>query len=119
MSISRNSAPQDFTICGRPGTRNSQPKAPNTGWPLRIFFFTGLLRIVFLSGGARHEAPGARLNSTALLLQSLVPDVSCLAPLRLRVEFSLPFRSLQHLGVDDQVRLATVGELDRGLERAL
>src|SRR5882672_3767772 len=45
MSSSRNSAPADFAIAGSPDTRNSQPKVPNTGWPARSFFLTGLARI--------------------------------------------------------------------------
>src|SRR5258705_1192876 len=100
MSISRNSAPQDFTICGRPGTRNSQPKAPKTGWPARSVVFTGLIRIYRISQlvadftrdegrGARDEGdwktlgrdrPGYNAFQIELSWLSLVPRPSPLFP---------------------------------------
>src|SRR5690606_24671333 len=102
----RNSAPQDFTICGSPGTRNSQPKAPNTGWPFRTLSFTGLVRTFdCLPLGTAATAP-VWLNA------------SCFWRL-LRVELALPLRPLQGLCVDEQVRLAPVRDVDGRLERAL
>jgi hypothetical protein len=49
MSMSRNSAPAERATAGSDEVRKSQPNVPNTGWPARSFFLTGLSRIVVLS----------------------------------------------------------------------
>src|SRR5260221_13892537 len=58
MSRSRNSAPAELTICGRPGVKNSNAMVPKTGLPSARRVFTGLPRISALlaQGQRRHPA---------------------------------------------------------------